>query len=471
MTGEYLNISPAQHVQPGEVLAGKYRVEGVLGAGGMGVVVVATHIVLKDRVAIKFLLEEFVHQESLVARFLREAQAAVRIKSPHVARVTDVGTLETGAPYMVMEFLEGEDLGGMLSREGTLRTEVAVDLALQVCEALAAAHVAGVVHRDIKPGNLFMAQGPDHLPVIKVLDFGVSKLTDASTAGSLTATHVAIGSPLYMSPEQMRSAKDVDARTDLWSLGVVMFEMLTGAAPFNAESMPQLIALVLEADAPSMRLLCPDLPEELDAIVARCLTKDRDKRFADAGELASALAVFGGPDALESARRTCRILGTSSAGDRSSLSSIKSATLTKGAGAVKSASTATAFGRTDPLNQPAPRRALRYAAIGIGAAALLGIGAAVAVSLTHRTPAEVRASSSQTPLPDPASSTVPISSAAASIASPRVESSAPADSSPPAASTAAVEPINKPPTGTGQKPPRLPGSKTTKGGSVFDERQ
>src|SRR5687768_2291671 len=200
-------------VREGDILVGKYRVERVLGLGGMGVVVAAQHLGLDQRVAIKFLFPEaFSHPEALL-RFDREARAAAKIKSEHVARVTDVGTLENGAPYMVMEYLEGEDLAEYLRREGALRVEEAVQLVLQACEAIDEAHKLGIVHRDLKPANLFCIQKADGSRTIKVLDFGISKLTHSvpATRGmAMTGASAMMGSPLYMSPEQMRSPRTVD---------------------------------------------------------------------------------------------------------------------------------------------------------------------------------------------------------------------------------------------------------------------
>src|SRR6266850_36015 len=213
-------------LREGDLLAGKFRVERLLGSGGMGVVVEATHITLKDRVALKFLRSPKFADQTTITRFLREAQAAARIKSPHVARVLDVGTL--------------------LDREGVLPVEQAITYALQTCEALAAAHASGVIHRDIKPSNLFLTRGPDQTPLVKVLDFGISKIFDGTSSGSITETQRAVGSPSYMAPEQMRSAKRVDGRADIWSMGVVLYELLAGRAPFVADTIPELYALILD---------------------------------------------------------------------------------------------------------------------------------------------------------------------------------------------------------------------------------
>ncbi len=297
-------------LREGDLLAGKFRVERLLGSGGMGVVVEATHITLKDRVALKFLRSPKFADQTTITRFLREAQAAARIKSPHVARVIDVGTLDDGSPYMVMEFLEGMDLGTLLDREGVLPVEQAVTYALQTCEALAAAHASGVIHRDIKPSNLFLTRGPDQTPLVKVLDFGISKIFDGTSSGSITETQRAVGSPSYMAPEQMRSAKRVDGRADIWSMGVVLYELLAGRAPFVADTIPELYALILDkVSRPTpLRTLRAELPEGLEVIAERCLEKNADQRYVDIAELAAALAPFGGEFGPVSAARSRRIL-------------------------------------------------------------------------------------------------------------------------------------------------------------------
>jgi serine/threonine-protein kinase len=297
-------------LKEGDLLAGKFRVERLLGAGGMGVVVEATHVTLKDRVALKFLRSPKFADQTTITRFLREAQAAARIKSPHVARVLDVGTLDDGSPYMVMEFLEGMDLGTILDRDGALPIEQAIAYGLQTCEALAAAHASNVVHRDVKPSNLFVTQGPDREPLIKVLDFGISKMLDGSTSGSITETQRAVGSPSYMAPEQMRSAKRVDGRADIWSMGIVLYELLGGRAPFVADTIPELYALILDKTSrpTPLRSLRAEVPEELERVIERCLEKDAAARYDDVGQLATALAPFGGALGPVSAARTRRIL-------------------------------------------------------------------------------------------------------------------------------------------------------------------
>src|SRR5580692_1093404 len=216
-------------VSEGDLLAGKYRVERVLGAGGMGIVVAARHEQLDQMVAIKFVRDEALDNEEAVQRFLREARAAVKLKSEHVARVLDVGKLDSGAPYMVMEYLEGNDLGHILTEQGPMEAAAATDWILQACEAVAEAHAAGIVHRDLKPENLFLTNTVGGTQKIKVLDFGVSKSMGGASGelSNLTRTRAMLGSPLYMAPEQMRSSRDVDARADIWALGVVLFQLLT----------------------------------------------------------------------------------------------------------------------------------------------------------------------------------------------------------------------------------------------------
>lgn len=281
-------------VREGDVLAGKYRIERVLGIGGMGVVVAAHHLQLDERVAIKFLLSEMLANAEAMARFSREARAAVKIKSEHVARVFDVGTLETGAPYMVMEYLDGGDLGAWLQQRGPLPIEQAVDFVIQACVAVAEAHGLGIVHRDLKPSILFCVRGADGRFAIKVLDFGISKVTtfNASGPGSTTKTSAVIGSPLYMSPEQMQSAKDVDARTDIWALGIVLYELLTGRVPFSGETMAEIIVKIATHTPEPLRAFRPDIGDGLDVVFRRCTEKDRDQRYRNVAELGLALLPF-----------------------------------------------------------------------------------------------------------------------------------------------------------------------------------
>ena len=288
----------------GAVLAGKYRVERVLGQGGMGVVVRAMHLQLNQPVAMKFLLPEVLGNQQVVQRFLREAQAAVRLKSEHVARVIDVGTLETGAPYMVLEYLEGADLSNYPRAQLTLGG--VIDLMLQACEALAEAHSLGIVHRDIKPANFFLTRGSDGAPLLKVLDFGISK---APTTGSnLTATQSVMGTPAYMSPEQMRSSRDVDHRSDIWALGIVLYELLQGVPPYGGDTFSSMVIKVVTEPLPRLTVA---LPGDLEAIVYRCLEKDPARRFQNVAELTQMLAPYAQSQtqAAISIQRTRSIIG------------------------------------------------------------------------------------------------------------------------------------------------------------------
>jgi len=298
-------------IHPGDILAGKYRVEYVIGVGGMGMVVAATQIDLGELRAIKFLLPAMAANAEAVERFVREARAAASLRGEHVVRVHDVGRFKSGEPYMVMEYLDGEDLGVIVDRLGPMPPSQVVAYALQALEALAEAHAAGIVHRDLKPPNLFVARDRQGLPTLKILDFGISKFTDgrAGEATGLTGTAVAMGSPTYMAPEQMRSAKSVDARADLWSLGVILYELLTGREPFTGETLAALYTQVLTGEPKPPSSMNPLVQPTLDAVVLRCLAKDREKRFQNAAELAAALAPFGGPDSEHSVGRIRRWLG------------------------------------------------------------------------------------------------------------------------------------------------------------------
>ncbi len=289
----------------GAVLADKYRVDKVLGIGGMGMVVAATHLELDQRVALKFMLPEALMSAQATDRFLREARAAVKLRGEHVCRVLDVGKLENGSPYIVMEFLEGEDFAQLLSRRGALPVHEAIDFVLQALEGLAEAHVNGIVHRDLKPGNLFIATDNDGSPLVKVLDFGISKLAGANA----TKTGEVMGSPAYMAPEQMVSAKDVDARADLWAMGVILYHAIAGRIPFEEDNLPALCMAVMNSTPRPVDAIAPNpVPPGLSATVMRCLAKQREGRPSDVGELAAALAPFGSADAQASAARIGKVL-------------------------------------------------------------------------------------------------------------------------------------------------------------------
>ncbi|HEU4406130.1 MAG TPA: serine/threonine-protein kinase [Polyangiaceae bacterium] len=292
----------------GDVVAGKYVLEREIGRGGLGVVVAAQHAVLRQRVALKFLRPEFVREPEAVGRFLREAQAAARMRGEHVARVMDAGILETGEAFLVMEHLEGRDLAAALDAEGPLPVEDAVDYLLQACEAVAEAHALGIVHRDLKPANLFLTRAPDGSAFVKVLDFGLSKLAAAESRDSLTADHQVLGSPHFMSPEQMRSSRNVDARSDVWALGAVLFTLLAGQYPFEGRLLTEICAAILGGELRRLRDLRPDVPESLEAIVARCLRTAPEARYESVAALAAALEPFAPQRARPRAGRVGRVL-------------------------------------------------------------------------------------------------------------------------------------------------------------------
>ena len=261
--------------------------------GGMGIVVAARHVQLNQRVAVKVLTHSGESKQAN-ARFLTEAKASALLRSDHVVHVSDVGTLDNGKPFMVMELLDGEDLSQVLESEGKLPIDIAVDYVLQACEGLAEAHAARIVHRDLKPGNLFRVRKKDGSELIKVLDFGVSKALsqDVRAEGTVTTTDAVFGSPLYMSPEQMTSATKADERSDIWSLGVVLYELLTRRMPFDAESMAGL-AVRIATDPPDRLLtVLPSAPPELEAVIMKCLEKKPEARYQDIAELASDLEPF-----------------------------------------------------------------------------------------------------------------------------------------------------------------------------------
>jgi eukaryotic-like serine/threonine-protein kinase len=281
-------------IREGEVLAEKYRVERFLGVGGMGVVVAATHLQLGKRVALKWLLPDALTMPAAVERFEREARAAVHLRGEHVAQVLDVGHFANGAPYLVMELLEGRDLGALAQEKGQLPLEDVVDFVLQACEAVAEAHAAGIVHRDLKPRNLFLTTRINGTPLVKVLDFGISKWETGSDI-SLTRTHEVIGSPAYMSPEQIKNARDVDGRADIWSLGIILYELIAGRLPFLGESVPHLYAVVLAEPPAPLATLRPGVPAALGDVVLKCLEKNPAARFRTVHDLASALEPFAPP--------------------------------------------------------------------------------------------------------------------------------------------------------------------------------
>jgi serine/threonine-protein kinase len=279
-------------LRPGTVLLGKYEIVGLLGRGGFGLVYEAIHTGLRSRVALKLLNPDARQNPKTVARFRQEAWTSAQIASPHVVRVTDIDVLEDGTPFLVMEHLVGQDLEKEMRARRRLPPREAVDYVLQAASGVREAHVRGVIHRDLKTSNLFLVDDPAGRKV-KVLDFGLSKMAEMG----MTTTHALLGTPHYSSPEQMRSSKDVDARSDIWSLGVILYQLLSGRRPFDGSNPGELIKAIAVAEAPDLARVAPDVPAGLCQAVMKTLRKDPARRFQSTDELAAALAPYGPPGA------------------------------------------------------------------------------------------------------------------------------------------------------------------------------
>jgi len=307
--GEVRLLAP---VREGDTVAGKYLIERTLGFGGMGVVFAARDTSLDREVAIKFLLPRLASAETAVQRFLREARAATRVTSEHVVKLLEIDNLPSGTPFIVMEYLEGRDLRAVLREEGPLEVTLAVDYLLQALQAVAEGHTKKIVHRDLKPSNLFVTNRADGTPLIKVLDFGIAKTLelDPSDAWALTRSEdVRLGSPAYMPPEQLQNPRDVDTRSDIWSLGVTLYELVSGKPPFQGGTYVELISRILSQPPESLKSESqPRLPDGLAEVIGKCLEKDRNDRYPDAADLAGALAPFGTDDSRLSLHRVTGLL-------------------------------------------------------------------------------------------------------------------------------------------------------------------
>ncbi|MDP8998800.1 MAG: serine/threonine protein kinase [Myxococcota bacterium] len=391
-------LHAAAGVREGDVIAGKYRIDRILGAGAMGVVVAAHHAQLDTKVAIKFLLPSMLANQEAVRRFAREARAAVKITSEHVARVFDVGILETGAPYIVMEFLDGVDLANWLQGQGPLPIEQGVDFVLQALVAVAEAHGLGIVHRDLKPSNLFCIRRADGQLSVKVLDFGISKLVGAGATSSdmaATKTSSVMGSPLYMSPEQMQSSRDVDSRTDIWAIGVILFELLTGKVPFGGDTLPEVCTKIALQPPPSLRSFRPSIPAALDAAILKCLEKAPAKRYQNVAELALELLEFGSKRAKASVERISGIIQASGL-SASALALPPSSEPTGDAG---SAGSIAPFGKTTSGRGRSRAAFAVMAVVGVAVtlAGVMGIRSLLRVTEAKRSSAEGAVSSARVP--------------------------------------------------------------------------
>jgi serine/threonine-protein kinase len=402
----------------GTLVADKYRVECVLAQSEQSMLLAAWDEVLERPVALKLLPS--VRQPRRVTRFVREARVVANIESDHVVRILDVGTMPNGSPFMVLERLDGCDLGGLLERDGPMTPQRIADLMLQACEGLAHAHTAGVVHRDIKPGNLFLSSRADGTAVVKLLDFGIAK-RDAAPAEEhdVTRTMALLGSPTYMSPEQIDAAKNVDARSDIWSLGVVIYKLATGRAPFKGDSLAILASEIQRGVIPPS-----SMPPELERIVHRCLQRDREARYPSVLELARDLAPLATARGEQLVPRIAFLFGVREA---------------------VSAETRVAPQTVPPMHRPPPSRA----PIFVIAFSILGLAALTAFVL-HRRSATAQASAATDPPPIIATTTAPTATVT-TTATPPVTATAEEPSSDP--------PDPKPRTAAARDPRRVPAAR------------
>ncbi len=443
--------------RPGEEFLGKYRILRVVGEGGMGSVYAAHHLLLDKSIAIKVLSREVSKNPDHVTRFLNEARLAARIKSPHVCSVMDVGQLDDGRPFLVMELLEGGDLAAALRARGPLPIWDIVDIALGVLEGLVHAHVRGIVHRDLKPSNLFLAIEPEGGPVVvKVLDFGISKFENMNeeipASSQPGAEPVILGSPAYMSPEQARDARSVDVRADIWSLGVILYELATGVCPFDSPTPQETFEKIRghAAAVPAGKLR--EMPAVLEAAIARCMRRNPDERFPNVLELAQAIAPIR-PGADAAVARIAAVM----ARPKSSL-----ADSSTGIPALETGRHPTNVAWTDGAPHRASRRAMGLgAALGVAILVTLGLVFVLHKKATSRAVATASArTTAETTLP-PAPAALPVAVAAPDPMAP-MPSADPADpdpssiaaASPSASSGQGARTVSRPP---GPGPAHAPG--------------
>ncbi|WP_437281913.1 protein kinase [Sorangium sp. So ce375] len=363
-------------IAPGTIIARKYRVERTIGRGGMGLVVEALHLDLDTRVAIKFLLPEFMSYTEAAERFMREARTVAKLQTHHVVRVLDVAALDSGEPYMVMELLDGVDLAGHAAEAGTLAIGECIDHIVQACEALAEAHSLGIVHRDLKPANLFLTKRPDGAPLIKVLDFGVSKILTGDTGNvSLTQTTTILGSALYMSPEQMRSSKSVDPRTDIYALGVCLFEIIGGRPPYVADSFPELCAKIYTSPPEALQDLRPEVPEGLVEVIEKSIAREPEDRFQSIAEFVQALAPYAAPGTRTTIggilRQHAVELDLPPPASRAAMARTSRASRVSSGGPSVSDRGPRTGGSVPPVEEEAPRRGRTWLYVAVGAVAVL----------------------------------------------------------------------------------------------------
>lgn len=301
-----MTTSKPEPFSPGTIIAGRFLVERIIGSGGISMVAAARHLALNRRVALKFLRSESLSDRDAIRRFVREAHASASIQSEHVARVLDADLLDASHAFIVMEYLDGRDLGDVLKQDGPLPIDDAVDFLLQACEAIAEAHARQIIHRDIKPSNLFLTRATDGSRCIKVLDFGLSKV-GWSTAAPTSKNRV-LGSPYFMSPEQMRASRDADARSDIWSLGAVLFTLIAGIGPFQGEFLMDVCAAVLSGDRINLHEVRRGVSNQLEALIGCCLQPEPEDRYQSVLQLAEALRPFAPNRGVDRVGRIARVV-------------------------------------------------------------------------------------------------------------------------------------------------------------------
>jgi serine/threonine protein kinase/TPR repeat protein len=421
---------------PGDTIDGKYTIDAVLGKGGMGLVLSARRPGLSTLVAIKVLLPELRDKPEIAGRFAREARVADSLRSEHVARVLDVGATPAGTPYIVMEHLAGQDLAALIAARGQLPVAEAADLLLQACEAIGEAHTHGIVHRDLKPANLFVTTSVDGLPFVKVLDFGIAKATSADDL-VVTKTEAFFGSPYYMSPEQLTGPKNVDARTDVWALGIILYEMLTGVAPFKGETLHIVYAAIVLGKYAKLSEARDDVPADLEALVAEALASKPDDRVPTVEAFAKKLATFGTSRGRQSYERIERLSGGATHADQPRSAPVASLLAETGdALAHSGVLTDSPLVRTEPPVPPVkPRSRLAPALAALVGLAAVG-GGVMGYQRLHQAPPPV--ASSSPPVPDVAPSSNAVASAPSASAAPAASEAPVAASSPSAAPPAAA---------------------------------
>ncbi|MBS2014372.1 MAG: serine/threonine protein kinase [Deltaproteobacteria bacterium] len=453
----------ARLLGPGDVIDGRYRVEALLGSGGMAAVYRATHVVLEQPFAVKVVSPQIRAIPGMAQRFLREARAATQLKGTHVARVSDVGTMADGSPYMVMEYLEGRDLDTIIEAHEVVPVIDVVDLVLQACEALAEVHGLGIIHRDLKPANLFLTTGADGLACVKLIDFGISRFDSPLSPKDLeklTTPDTVMGSPRYMSPEQMESATKADERSDIYGLGAILYELLTLRAPHDGDTMLDIYAAATQGPPAAPSTLRPDVPRELDEVILRALRPDPSERFFDVAQLAAALAPFGPDGSLARAEQIERVLETSRLRTRDGTTAEVAFTPTEASSHVRRRVSSSAHERR--------RRRVRRGTIAAGLFVLVVAGVGTRFALT-RAPAIAAPPAATATAPLAASETAPeppaLASAPAIVSAP-VVSTPPARASMPTFTT--IPPRPPPPSPAPPPPAPLPTNDEKK---LFEDRK